>query len=69
MKAGEKRTMMTYVWGEAWSEYCGDKYRFHRKDAFVMTGLLLGPTFADDDNKIIWEGMQEICVVVDSVAT
>ena len=65
VKAGEKRAMMTYVWGEAWEEYCGNKYRFHRYGAFFKTGLLLGQKTTENDNQIKWERMEEICLVVD----
>ena len=63
IKMGAKRQMMTWVLGEAWEEYCGTKYRTHRKCAFLKTGLLLGPATTENENQIYWEGMEDICPV------
>ena len=56
MTAREKRVLLTYIYGEAWEEFCSSKNAKMRKQAFVKTGLHL--TLDDTQDKtVVFEGL------------
>ena len=48
MTMSEKRILVTWVFGYAWSKLCSDKYKHARVSAFLKTGCLLTVSGVND---------------------
>ena len=58
----EKRIMVSWIYGDAWEDFCGPKYAHFRRAAFERTGLLMTST-GKNDGQFTAEGLEDPYVV------
>ena len=51
--AREKRVLMTFIFGDAWQQFCGRGYDHVRLTAFLKTGLAMTVTGKNDHAVVV----------------
>ena len=57
ISAKEKRILMTWVYGEAWDQFCTPKYDYFRRRAMEKCGLLITES-GKNDHQVTAEGIE-----------